>query len=563
MPHPIPRTAQASCDRRCAWLLVALLATTPLLAAAQTQAQDCAPFERLFTQSGWKYEWPTGSCCLSSKYFACTAARVTSVKLRANYDIYYTTLKGPIPDLSALTELVDLDLGGHFLNGSLPSLAGLSMLRRLDLFSNQLSGPIPESLSTLTNLTSIFLYRNFLNGTIPPLIALKNLQYLDLHGNRLSGEIPPLEALPLSTVDLSDNFLTGTIPSLTGLRLSKLDLSNNSLTGPVPNLWNATTLTILDLSLNNLTGNVDCRIGFRTGSVTLSCRLTGFTNNSNTGLYTCAKKLPTQCTAEIPVGPASVCDAAALSVVCPPSPPPPLMSGDGGGSGSGDNYPTSSPSSSSSYIADRALAKIIGGTVGGVLTFLLILCVIIMRKKICPPKPLAPAPGPEMKAYLVDPSLPPYNPALVAVTPVLMTPVPGQPQPSLGGAPIPYNAAPYPPPLPTTIPDGGAARALSPVAGSPASPPLDNQPPHPSYAALVGPSNFAHLSQFDFGSSGPILTVEREFTPTDASQITLSKGALFKVRTAFKDGWVYGTNVNTDMHGKVPIDCLKVVTPSQ
>ena len=72
-----------------------------------------------------------------------------------------------------------------------PELSSLSNLVELDFSYNQLTGPIPAELGSLTNLTNLNLSRNQLTGEIPAeLGSLTNLVHLVLSGNQLTGCIP-------------------------------------------------------------------------------------------------------------------------------------------------------------------------------------------------------------------------------------------------------------------------------------------------------------------------------------------------------------------------------------
>ena len=162
-------------------------------------------------------------------------------------------LRGPIPDLSALTFLKELYLGNNELGGVIPDLSQFTNLTELSLWGAQLSGQIPD-LSALVNLKELYLYTNQLSGPIPDLSTLTNLTQLDLGGNRLSGHIPDLLRLTkLRELSLYRNQLNGHIPNLSHLaNLTYLYLGNNRLTGPVPDLRALTNLTTIYLAGNQL-----------------------------------------------------------------------------------------------------------------------------------------------------------------------------------------------------------------------------------------------------------------------------------------------------------------------
>ncbi len=152
--------------------------------------------------------------------------------------LWSDNLVGPLPDLSALTQLQTLYLPNNQLSGSIPNLSALTQLQTLYLSNNQLSGTITW-LSTLTRLQQLDLSSNELSGTVPSLANLRDLSYLALNHNQLSGSLPNLAALTgLFHADLRQNRFTGTIPDLSGLTgldyYHYLYLSENQLTGTLP-----------------------------------------------------------------------------------------------------------------------------------------------------------------------------------------------------------------------------------------------------------------------------------------------------------------------------------------
>lgn len=165
-------------------------------------------------------------------------------------------LRGSLPSLSALTNLMDVFANENQLTGSIPPLVGLPLLVNFLANDNQLSGQIP-SLAGLPNLRAFKLSNNQLSGQIPSLTGLANLEVFEVGTNQLTGSIPLLAGLAkLRNFDLYDNQLTGTIPSLAGLnKLEQFWVQNNRLTGSIPlSLTNLTSLFTLDVSNNQLSG---------------------------------------------------------------------------------------------------------------------------------------------------------------------------------------------------------------------------------------------------------------------------------------------------------------------
>ena len=191
-------------------------------------------------------------------------------------DLRGNELSGEIPpELGDLTNLQVLSLGGNELSGEIPpELGRLASLERLDLGArwdpsarrffrgNDLSGAIPRELGDLTNLQVLNLGHNELNGAIPPELAdLSNLQWLDLRRNELSGAIPPElgDLTNLQVLSLWGNDLSGEIPRELGdlTNLQWLDLWINDLSGEIPReLGDLTNLQVLDLGGNDLSGEI-------------------------------------------------------------------------------------------------------------------------------------------------------------------------------------------------------------------------------------------------------------------------------------------------------------------
>nr|TKS12001.1 putative leucine-rich repeat receptor-like protein kinase [Populus alba] len=196
---------------------------------------------------------------------SCNNSRVTSITLAA------VGLMGELSgDISSLSELEYLKLGGCSFYGPIPELIGsLQLLESLDLNSNRFTGSIPHSIGNLSKLIVLDLFNNLLDGAIPissgttpGLDMLVNALHFHLGRNRLSGTIPKelfRSDITLIHVLLHDNNLTGSIPSTLGLvhTLEAVRFEGNSLTGPVPsNLNNLTNVATLILSNNNFTGPV-------------------------------------------------------------------------------------------------------------------------------------------------------------------------------------------------------------------------------------------------------------------------------------------------------------------
>jgi len=204
-------------------------------------------------------------------------------------NLYFNNLTGPIPDLSSLVKLEQLDLDdnklsgivpeslfllpslanifllfNHGLTGTIPEIEDTSKLVAISLLGCSLSGTIPKSLGQLSSLRLLQLKDNNFEGRIPQkLMSSTSLQTLGLAGNQLSGSIPPVmvsdNGSALTTLALGDNNLEGALPygmdDLTNLKY--LYAEHNQLTGSIRNaIMDLPNLEQLWLQGNNLSGDL-------------------------------------------------------------------------------------------------------------------------------------------------------------------------------------------------------------------------------------------------------------------------------------------------------------------
>jgi hypothetical protein len=178
----------------------------------------------------------------------------------------YNSLTGMFPtEFAQLRTIVSLQASSNNLDGPLPDYFGnLRLLQQLYLGANFLTGSMDFiDLSALTNLEDLDVSGNQLTGTISIYVNMSNspMQYLevccnyftgplnfvwmsstsmglDVSYNYLTGTINPNIAVSTGLEDLSFdyNLLTSTLPTELGLltKMNGFAANNNLLTGPIP-----------------------------------------------------------------------------------------------------------------------------------------------------------------------------------------------------------------------------------------------------------------------------------------------------------------------------------------
>ncbi|KAH9714642.1 protein kinase domain-containing protein [Citrus sinensis] len=225
-----------------------------------------------------------------------TFGNLRNLKWLSLYDNYLTSSTPELSFLSSLSNsksLTFIDLSNNPLDSVLPKTFVGNVSHSLEFFVMSycnISGVIPEEITNLTKLTTIILGGNKLNGSIPiTLSKLQKLQYLGLDDNKLEGSIPDsiCRLAELYDLELGGNKLSGSIPAcfsnLASLRTLSLDsneltyipltfwnlkdilylnFSSNFLIGPLPlEVGNLKVLVGIDFSMNNFSGVIPTEIG--------------------------------------------------------------------------------------------------------------------------------------------------------------------------------------------------------------------------------------------------------------------------------------------------------------
>ncbi|CAM8936370.1 unnamed protein product [Rhodiola kirilowii] len=209
---------------------------------------------------------------------------------------------------------------------------------KLVLENLNLTGALDEQvLHSLDQLRVLSFKQNSIYGEIPNLSSLRNLKSLFLDFNNFSGSFPASisELHRLKVASLSNNNLSGEIPaSLLKLRrLHALYLQNNKFTGEIPPL-NQSTLRYFNVSTNLLSGEIPITAAL------IRFDLSSFSGNPDL----CGEQIGRKCRSSFP----------------------PKIS----------PVPSTKPKPSHSSNRSR-LIKIIAGSIGGAVAFLLLLALLL------------------------------------------------------------------------------------------------------------------------------------------------------------------------------------------
>ncbi|GAY67254.1 hypothetical protein CUMW_255090, partial [Citrus unshiu] len=192
---------------------------------------------------------------------------------RLNLQDNYLTSSTPelsfLSSLSNCKSLTLIALSNNPLDGNLRKTSVGNLSHSLEIFlmyNCNISGGISEEISNLTNLTTINLGGNKLNGSIPIALGkLQKLQYLGLEDNKLEGSIPDdiCRLDELYELELGGNKLSGSIPACFGnlIALRILSLGSNELTSIPLTFWNLKDILQLNFSSNYFTGPLPLEIG--------------------------------------------------------------------------------------------------------------------------------------------------------------------------------------------------------------------------------------------------------------------------------------------------------------
>ncbi|KAJ3335681.1 hypothetical protein HDU93_004725 [Gonapodya sp. JEL0774] len=426
---------------------------------------------------------------------------------------------------------------------------GLSDYQQITCTNNGTDGRIVEGLLSKMG---------FPGATIPPLASLDRLQRLDLDTNGLVGTIPPLASL---------------------IRLQYLWLHNNSLTGPIPDMSGLVNLGTLVLYYNNLTGNIDGVLPPNVGTCTITY------GETNQELYTCNSSYPAECnsvasraqyfTKQTAQFCAAAAAAAASAYSTASDSPTTAASGAASTIASSGSQPTSTavvarqPSTSTVSVVNSASGTSLSSTGASDLN--------ANNDKDKKGSGILIPTVSAVAAVLV------IGGALVAFVFVRRSQLRKE---AAGNGASPTNTSPpgpYKQPTNTsmslsttsdttlrkdgvssqgskrTLVSGGSNNGSQQISGTED---LMSESPHWTFMYFAGVNN-KYARQIDLPAGSPVLWVEEEFVPNNSDEVAVRPGDQFKLRTAFRDGWGYGRNVETDEAGLLPLDHLRLGTEPQ
>uniref|UniRef100_A0A0A9DAD4 Protein kinase domain-containing protein n=1 Tax=Arundo donax TaxID=35708 RepID=A0A0A9DAD4_ARUDO len=123
-------------------------------------------------------------------------------------------LTGNLPDMSRLTNLQVLDVGGNSLGPAFPRL-GRKVVTMV-LSWNKFGGGLPAELSSFYLLERVDVsWNRFVGPFTPALLSLPSLRFLSIAGNRFTGTLSDKAPCGdnLRYIDLSSNLLMGSVPA--------------------------------------------------------------------------------------------------------------------------------------------------------------------------------------------------------------------------------------------------------------------------------------------------------------------------------------------------------------
>ncbi|URD76698.1 leucine Rich Repeat [Musa troglodytarum] len=165
-----------------------------------------------------------------------------------------------------LPDLALFHANSNNFSGPIPDLTGLRYLYELDVSNNIHSGPFPAAVLPLSNLVFLDLRYNLFAGTVPASIFFLDLDVLFLNNNNFNQQLPAnLGSSPVAYLTLANNGFTGSLPRSifnASRTLVEVLFLNNKLSGCLPyEIGTLSTATVFDVGSNQFTGPIPWSFG--------------------------------------------------------------------------------------------------------------------------------------------------------------------------------------------------------------------------------------------------------------------------------------------------------------
>ncbi|KXS09371.1 hypothetical protein M427DRAFT_233458 [Gonapodya prolifera JEL478] len=545
-PHTIRSASHAA-----VLLFLAILAPSYY---AQSYAPDCAILEGLFTQSALAVPWTTGNCCGYSTSLITIACDGGGRVVTAHMSQVEGRLMGTIPSLAGLTNLQVLDLSNNQFVGNVPNLNPNAFLTQINLQRNTLAGNIDGLLpATLSNcaVTSGTSNKGLYSCTnnFPQVCQKSGDAAIPVGGTNCGSTPPPATPPPAApppaappasppagqpTSAPPPSQATSAVPPPPG------SPPPPALPAPPPPPPVTTVVIVSGVPVTTMSPVPPPPPPPVTTMIEVSGTLIA--------TVTAVPPPPPP----PPVTTVVFVSGVAQTTVMPASPAPVVAGSPPANGIVGGTAQPAIPSSSSS----PNIGVIAGAVAGGVAVLLLVLAAVLYtrrrkNKDHVPPSRSTEFGDPNLSSTL--PSRPPTAASGFAKQGSSMvsgslssrtlnsshTTSPVLPSSSMG--------------LSQQYPTSQFAHT---AAGDQEEGDQPQEPPHWAFAQLVPPI-FHSTASYDVPGNWQSQAL-MDYTPVNTDEIHARQGDWIKLKSVFRDGWAYALNVDLEVVGLVPLDCLNI-----
>lgn len=133
--------------------------------------------------------WLTGISVCEWDFLSCEDNVIKGILLRSKIPNLGTIP----PELTLLSEVVEIDISSNFLTGEIPAeLWTMMQLESLTLEFNELTGTFPTEITDLVGLKELRFGNDLLTGTLPDLNVLTNMKVLRVTHSKVFGQFPDI-----------------------------------------------------------------------------------------------------------------------------------------------------------------------------------------------------------------------------------------------------------------------------------------------------------------------------------------------------------------------------------